>query len=408
MKKKIILISVILAILIGAIVAYYSFLSINLIGGKEVDLTINNDYFENGYIAKFFNSKINDEDIIITNNIDNKTLGDYEVNYRINYLFPKTVKRIVHVVDNEAPTITLEGSKTVYVNLNEEYIEPGYKAIDNYDGDISKFVKVDGKVDTSKVNKTEITYTVSDEHGNTCNVVRKVEVIDQSILTADVADFSLDGYFDDVKLTYDDIEYDYFKDTVLIGDSNTKYLYYRGATVPAKQIWAKGNLTITQINSGNFYMYENGEGKTYTLDEALSLYRPKYIIANIGIMCALEMSSKDDLVSQVEIFINHMRNDYPDINFALGAILPIAKEGNLSPVCQQYINEYNYYLLETCHKNKVNCVYIAEELIDDEGYGRSDMYEYLAENDKGFHLNQEGREFFIDYVKHLDLQRVID
>ena len=117
---------------------------------------------------------------------------------------------------------------------------------------------------------------------------------------------------------------------------------------------------------------------------------------------------KDDLVSQVEIFINHMRNDYPDINFALGAILPIAKEGNLSPVCQQYINEYNYYLLETCHKNKVNCVYIAEELIDDEGYGRSDMYEYLAENDKGFHLNQEGREFFIDYVKHLDLQRVID
>lgn len=404
-KRKVILISIIAIIIVGAIIVYYNFLNINLIGGSEVDLTIYNEYFENGYVAKFFNDDIDESDIIITNNIDNNKLGDYEVTYKINYFLPKTVKRIVHVLDNENPNIKLNGSLTTYINLNEEYIEPGYKAIDNYDGDITNKVIVQGSVDTSKVNKTQIKYSVIDEHGNSSEVIRHIEVIDQSILTASVEDFNLDGYFDDVKLKYDDIEYDYFKDTVLIGDSNTKYLYTRGKTVPAKQIWAKGNLTIAQINSGNFYMYDNGENNTYTLDEALEIYRPKYLIANIGIMCALEMSSKDDLVSQVEIFIEHMRNDYPDINFALGAILPITNDGNLSPECQKYINEYNYYLLETCHKNKVNCVYIADELEDESGYGNSNLYEYTADNDKGFHLNQDGREIFVDYIKHLDLER---
>ncbi len=58
------------------------------------------------------------------------------------------------------PTIRIKGEKTITINLNSEYKDAGYKA--EYLGqNISKDVKVEGNVDTSKAGTYTITYTVN-------------------------------------------------------------------------------------------------------------------------------------------------------------------------------------------------------------------------------------------------------
>lgn len=82
-------------------------------------------------------------------------------------MFTKTVFRIVKVRDIEKPKIKLEQGKNVMVCPGDEYKEPGYIAVDNYDGDITK------KVKTSHEDNKYI-YEVTDSSNNKTKVVRTV------------------------------------------------------------------------------------------------------------------------------------------------------------------------------------------------------------------------------------------
>ena len=90
-----------------------------------------------------------------------------------------TVSRQIIYRDLSAPEITLNGGNTVEVLLGEPYREQGYRAIDSHDGDLSDAVSVSGRVDTSKKGTYAISYSVSDEAGNTATVVRVVSVYQQ-------------------------------------------------------------------------------------------------------------------------------------------------------------------------------------------------------------------------------------
>lgn len=85
------------------------------------------------------------------------------------------VKELVYE-DKEAPVINLNGSKYVYAFLNEKYMDPFVSVNDNCGGDLSSKVKVDGGVDTGKTGKYEVTYSVTDDGGNTASVSRTVVV----------------------------------------------------------------------------------------------------------------------------------------------------------------------------------------------------------------------------------------
>ena len=68
------------------------------------------------------------------------------------YLFYNIKKDfIVKVVDKIPPDIELKGDNPAYVCPNKDYIEEGYTALDNYDGDITD------KVDTI-IGKDNILY----------------------------------------------------------------------------------------------------------------------------------------------------------------------------------------------------------------------------------------------------------
>lgn len=80
--------------------------------------------------------------------------------------------------DTTAPVISLNGSNIVSVNLGSTYTDAGATAIDNVDGNITSKIKVSSNVNTSKVGTYYVTYTVSDNAGNTATNTRKVEVVD--------------------------------------------------------------------------------------------------------------------------------------------------------------------------------------------------------------------------------------
>ena len=82
--------------------------------------------------------------------------------------------------DNSKPQLTLNGSSLVYAFVGEGYTDLGVKANDNCMGDITSRVSVNNKVNTSVSGKYDVTYTISDDNGNTSSISRSVVVSERN------------------------------------------------------------------------------------------------------------------------------------------------------------------------------------------------------------------------------------
>lgn len=115
--------------------------------------------------------------IKISDNIDKKMLGNYQVTVKVRYLFYRYNKVFdIKVVDKVKPKVELKGNNPSYVCPNKDYDEEGYTAIDKCDGDITNKVIVTGIVDTSRAGTYTINYKVVDNSGNETSVDRKITV----------------------------------------------------------------------------------------------------------------------------------------------------------------------------------------------------------------------------------------
>ena len=85
-------------------------------------------------------------------------------------------ERTIPYDDPIPPEIRLEGNAVVTINAGGKYAEPGYSASDNCDGDITKNVKIEGSVDTSRAGTYKLTYTVKDTYENIATAERTVVV----------------------------------------------------------------------------------------------------------------------------------------------------------------------------------------------------------------------------------------
>lgn len=97
------------------------------------------------------------------------TIGDVSATWSI-------VNRSV-APDTEAPVITLVGGSTIEHVINTPFVDSGYSATDNVDGDITSRVNVVGVVDVTAVGANALTYSVTDDAGNAVSVTRTVNVI---------------------------------------------------------------------------------------------------------------------------------------------------------------------------------------------------------------------------------------
>ena len=81
-------------------------------------------------------------------------------------------------VDNTPPVIELLGDNPLIVEVGSAFSEPGYRATDNVDGDVTASVQVQGAVDTSTTGTYRLSYTAVDQAGNRSQaVVRTVRVV---------------------------------------------------------------------------------------------------------------------------------------------------------------------------------------------------------------------------------------
>lgn len=85
-------------------------------------------------------------------------------------------------IDEERPRISLNGNSYEGIMLDEPYVEAGYKAYDNIDGDITGRVTVEGSVNTSEAGTYLLKYKVSDAVGNSAEEIRTVRVFESGEL----------------------------------------------------------------------------------------------------------------------------------------------------------------------------------------------------------------------------------
>lgn len=89
----------------------------------------------------------------------------------------EAVRQIIYT-DPIPPELMLEGKTEEIVLVGTPYVEPGYFALDNLDGDITDRVTVSGTVDHETMGTYNLEYTVSDSFGNVTSVQRTVIVRD--------------------------------------------------------------------------------------------------------------------------------------------------------------------------------------------------------------------------------------
>ena len=169
-KKYVISIIIIILLLISLAVLFFWPPKFELTKGQNITLKYGQKYKEPGYKVTKFGHDYS-KNVKITNKINKNKLGTYDIIYqvKINGLTFKQIRK-VKLIDKEKPKITLTGNQNITICPNKEYQEEGYKAIDNYDGDITSKVQVitknniiTYKVEDSSGNKTELTRTITKE-----------------------------------------------------------------------------------------------------------------------------------------------------------------------------------------------------------------------------------------------------
>lgn len=148
---------------------------ITLIGDKTVNLEVFSDYTDKGATASIGKNDWTDK-IVTEGTVDTNKIGEYTITYSVTKgKHTYSAQRLVTVADTTAPALELNGKSEMTVSSRALYKEPGYKATDAYDGDLTGGVTVkeehSGDVYT-------LTYHVKDRSGNESTAVRKLTIKD--------------------------------------------------------------------------------------------------------------------------------------------------------------------------------------------------------------------------------------
>lgn len=156
---------------------------ITLIGNSTITIIQHETYDENGATVNDPEEGLINNKLIITDNIDIQTPGEYYVFYNASdsqNLAADEKIRTVTVVNPNAPVITLNGDSSVTLIEGETYSELGATATDIEDGDLTESIIVSGSVNSSESGTYFITYNVDDTGGKSDTAIRTVIVLDNT------------------------------------------------------------------------------------------------------------------------------------------------------------------------------------------------------------------------------------
>lgn len=93
---------------------------------------------------------------------------------------PTIIHRDLFLGDNEKPVIELKGDTLISLSVGEKYFEQGYTVTDNC-YDLRDKVIVTDNIDNTKAGSYAVTYSVTDDSGNTTKIERTVNVTPSAI-----------------------------------------------------------------------------------------------------------------------------------------------------------------------------------------------------------------------------------
>lgn len=388
--KKIVIIAIILIIISLVLLSPFMFINIKLIGDKKIQLDYGEKYSEPGFKAYMFNKEITDE-IKVDSDVKEE-VGKYRVTYSYKFLIYKIKKtRKVTVSDLTGPEITLKGDKELSVTVDTEYEEPGYEAIDKLDGVLTENVKVTNNVDITKLGDYEVIYEVKDKAGNVSKEIRKVKVEKLKPTQMSIKDYTLDGWYDSVKLKETkNYGNDYFNKITMVGDSNTMNMYLNGY-LNGLRAWAIPCLHAESMHSIEINLY--GLGIKMKLLDAVEKYKPEMMILNFGTFSTAWIS-EEVFIEKANAMIEQIKEKSPNTKIILISIYPIRKGNNINDFKQDIINKYNFLILEMADKHGLKYLDVQEVLKGDDGYAKD---EYFL--DDKFHLTLLGHSTVKEYIK---------
>ncbi len=176
--KRILPLIIIIAVITISVI-YNTLPRLQLNGLENMVISYRDEYQEPGVIVKNATGNYMSK-IKIDSNIDTKTLGNYYIDYSLK-LKGRTlhVRRNVKIIDDIAPVIKLKGNQIQEMSIKTEYKEQGFQAIDEYEGDITPKVEIQGKIDTENYGEYILTYKVEDQSGNKTEVNRIIKIVDE-------------------------------------------------------------------------------------------------------------------------------------------------------------------------------------------------------------------------------------
>lgn len=164
---------------------------IKVVDRESPVVTLNGDskvYVEAGTTYKELGANVsdnhdNDIKVNISGNVNNLVLGEYEISYTATDSSNNitSVTRTVIVQDTTKPTITLNGSNIINLELGTSYSELGAVATDNYDHFVNNNIVIDGEVNYLKEGTYYVTYDVTDISGNIADTVIRTIVVKDTI-----------------------------------------------------------------------------------------------------------------------------------------------------------------------------------------------------------------------------------
>ena len=288
-------------------------LNLELIGDKEINLKIGDEYTALGATASYEDLDLTDN-IEVDSNIDLEHVGSYKYTYKIKYKkIDKEIERVVNVLDDTLPTIKLKGRGKVMIVVGNEYTDLGATATDNYDGDLTDKITVDKEnLDINTVGEYKVIYKVADSSGNEASVERAVEVVKKPPANQKIAVINYHFFY----TTYDDwchesicLQIDKFKEQLQWLKDNNYYTLtmdefvrwmYGELEVPEKSVL----LTVDDGAKGTSKI--NGNLLIPTLEE-YDMYATLFLIAGWwGVDGGIENYRSDHLEIQSHTFDLHV------------------------------------------------------------------------------------------------------
>lgn len=152
---------------------------ITLLGNNPVFVNRNDMYVDAGATAMDNLDGDRTPYIIAVSNVDSSVAGQYEVTYDVTDSAGNNAVQVTRtvIVLPDAPVITLTGSSPDFLDVFNQYADPGALAVD-FDNNVIP-ITVISHVDSSVTGPYTIEYSATDANGRTTTIVRDVIVVDR-------------------------------------------------------------------------------------------------------------------------------------------------------------------------------------------------------------------------------------